>query len=417
MKLALPMAARQTEQIYIGLDVGSTKVCCIVGLQEEGSARPSIIGVGVAPTSGMRKGVVVDVDETVSSITAAVDEAERISGIAIDRATISIDGAHVTSLNSRGVIAVGRADNEISIDDLHRVEEAATAIQLPPNREILQVFPRSYAVDSQSNIKDPVGMNGVRLEVESHIITGATQAIKNLDRSIYQAGIEIQGQVLVALAAGRAVLTKRQKELGVAVIDIGGGTTGIAVYEEGDVLYSSVLPIGAGHITNDLAIGLKTDIDIAEKIKLRYVKAHTARLNMAEKIRIEELEGEDNVMTRRDLQRIADARLDEIFQLVRGELKKIGKDHLLPGGVVLTGGGAKMAGIEELAKELLQLPAIVGKPEGFTGIVDRVSDPAFAAPIGLMLENMTHDQGVSASGAGIGQTVDRIKGIFKNFLP
>lgn len=311
------MAARTTEEIYIGLDVGSTKVCCIVGLREEGSALPSVIGVGVAPTSGMRKGVVVDVEETVSSITAAVDEAERISGIAIDRATISIDGAHVASLNSRGVIAVGRADQEITLDDLHRAEEAATAIQLPPNREILSVFPRFYTVDSQSNIKDPVGMNGVRLEVESHIITGATPAIKNLDRSIYQAGIEIQGQVLVPLAAARAVLTKRQKELGVAVIDIGGGTTGIAIFEEGDVLYSSVLPVGAGHITNDLAIGLKTDIDTAEKIKLKYVKAHVSKANLSEKIKIDELEGDDTLITRRELQRIAGARLEEIFHLVR----------------------------------------------------------------------------------------------------
>ncbi len=411
------MAAKTTEEIYIGLDIGSTKVCCIVGLHEEGAALPSVIGVGVAPTSGMRKGVVVDVEETVSSITAAVDEAERISGVAIDRATISIDGAHVQSLNSKGVIAVGRADQEITIDDLHRVEEAATAIQLPPNREILQVFPRSYTVDSQSNIKDPVGMNGVRLEVESHIVTAATPAIKNLDRSIYQAGIEIQGQVLVPLAAARAVLTKRQKELGVAVIDIGGGTTGIAIYEEGDVLYSSVLPVGAGHITNDLAIGLKTDIDTAEKIKLTHVRAHVSKVNLAEKVRIEELEGDNNLIARRDLQRIAGARLHEIFHLVRAELKKVGKDHLLPGGVVLTGGGAKMIGIEELAKELLELPAVVGKPEGFSGIVDRINDPAFAAPIGLMLENMSHGRVAPAPGAGIGQAVDRITGIFKRLLP
>lgn len=411
------MPAKTTEEIYIGLDIGSTKVTCVVGLHEEGSALPSVIGVGTAPTSGMRKGVVVDVEETVSSITAAVDEAERISGVAIDRATISIDGAHVQSLNSKGVIAVGRADQEITVDDLHRVEEAATAIQLPPNREILQVFPRSYTVDAQTNIKDPVGMNGVRLEVESHIVTGATPAIKNLDRSIYQAGIEIQGQVLVPLAAARAVLSKRQKELGVAVVDIGGGTTGIAIYEEGDVLYSSVLPVGAGHITNDLAIGLKTDVDTAEKIKLKYVRAHASKVNLAEKIRIEELEGDDNLVARRELQNIAGARLEEIFQLVRTELKKVGKDHLLPGGVVLTGGGAKMAGIDELAKELLQLPATIGKPEGFSGIVDRINDPAFAAPVGLMLENMSHGAVAPQPGAGIGQTVDKIKGIFKNFLP
>jgi cell division protein FtsA len=410
------MSPKAREEIYIGLDIGSTKVCCIVGLHEEGSALPSVIGVGMAPTSGMRKGVVVDVEETVSSITAAVDEAERISGVAIDRATISIDGAHVQSLNSKGVIAVGRADQEIMVEDMARVESAATAIQLPPNREILQVFPRSYTVDSQTNIKDPVGMNGVRLEVESHIVTGATPAIKNLDRSIYQAGIEIQGQVLVPLAAARAVLTKRQKELGVAVIDIGGGTTGIAIYEEGDVLYSSVIPVGAGHITNDLAIGLKTDVDVAEKIKLKYVRAHASKVNMAEKIRIEEL-GEDVVVARRELQNIAGARLEEIFHLVRAELKKVGKDHLLPGGVVLTGGGAKMVGIEELARELLDLPAIVGKPEGFTGIVDRINDPAFAAPVGLMLENMSHAAVGPEPGAGIGQTVDKIKGIFRNLLP
>ena len=410
------MPAKPTEEIYIGLDIGSTKVCCIVGLHVEGEPLPSIIGVGVAPTSGMRKGVVVDVEETVSSITAAVDEAERISGIAIDRATISIDGAHVTSSNSKGVIAVGRADQEIAVEDLRRAEAAATAIQLPPNREILQVFPRSYTVDAQTNIKDPVGMHGVRLEVESHIIMGATPAIKNLDRSIYQAGIMIQGQVLVPLAAARAVLSKRQKELGVAVIDIGGGTTGVAVYEEGDVLYSSVLPVGAGHITNDLAIGLKTDIDTAEKIKLKYVRAHVGRSNMSEKIKIDEL-GEDSLVTRRDLQRIAGARLDEIFQLVRAELKKVGKDHMLPAGVVLTGGGAKMAGIEELARETLQLPAVVGKPEGFSGIVDRINDPAFAAPVGLMLENMAHGHFVADPGAGIGQTVERIKGIIGKLWP
>jgi cell division protein FtsA len=413
------VAAKTAEQIYIGLDIGSTKVCCIVGLHEEGAALPSVIGVGVAPTSGMRKGVVVDVEETVSAITAAVDEAERISGVAIDQATISIDGAHVSSQNSRGVIAVGRADQEIMVEDLMRVEEAATAIQLPPNREIIQVFPRSYSVDSQTNIKDPVGMHGVRLEVESHIISGSVTAIKNLDRSIHQAGIAISGQVLVPLASARAVLTKRQKELGVALVDIGAGTTGIAIYEEGDILYSSVIPVGAGHITNDLAIGLKTSVDVAERIKIKYVRAHTSKANLTEKIHIEELDSEDEDITisRRDLQHIAGARLDEIFQLVRAELRKVGKDVMLPGGVVLTGGGAKMTGIEEAAKEALQLPVSVGKPEGFTGIVDRINDPAFAAAVGLMLENMTHAQMAPESNATLGQTVSRIKKTLRNLLP
>jgi cell division protein FtsA len=412
------VAAKAPEQTYIGLDIGSTKVCCVVGLQEDTAALPSIIGVGVTPTSGMRKGVVVDVEETVSSITAAVDEAERISGVAIDRATVSIDGAHVTSLNSRGVIAVGRADQEITADDLHRAGEAATAVHLPPNREILQVFPRSYTVDGQTNIKDPVGMNGVRLEVETHIITGATPAIKNLNRSIYQAGIDIEGEVLVPLAAARAVLSKRQKELGVVLIDIGGGTTGIAVYEEGDVLYSSVLPIGSGHITNDLAIGLRTGIDVAEKIKLKYVRAQSAKIASSEKVRIEELESGDMMVARRELNKIVSARLDEIFQMVRSELAKVGKDLMLPGGAVLTGGGAKMGGIDEFAKDVLKLPVVIGKPEGLSGIVDRISDPAYAAPVGLMLENMSHAGQVSdRANLKLGQTVEKIKKTLRNFLP
>lgn len=414
------MAAKTQEEVYIGLDIGSTKVCCIVGLHEEGSPTPSVIGVGVALTNGMRRGVVVDVEETVSSITAAVDEAERISGVAIDRATVSIDGANVQSMNSKGVIAVGRADQEISVEDLRRAEEAATAVHLPPNREILQVFPRSYTVDGQTNIKDPVGMNGVRLEVETHIITGATPAIKNLNRSIYQAGIDIEGQVLVPLAAARAVLTKRQKELGVAVVDIGGGTTGIAVYEEGDVLYSSVLPVGSSHITNDLAIGLRTNVDVAEKIKHKYAKAeHHHKTTASEKIRIEELEGDDALVSKRELNKIVSARLDEILQMVRDELRHVGKDVMLPAGVVLTGGGAKLPGIEEYAREVLKLPVIIGKPEGLSGMVDRINDPAFATPVGLMLENMTFagNGGGDRTNAKIGQTVERIKNTLRNLLP
>jgi cell division protein FtsA len=365
----------------------------------------------------MRKGVVVDVEETVSSITAAVDEAERISGVTIDRATINIDGAHVASLNSTGTIAVGRADQEISVEDVRRAEESATAMQLPPNREILQVFPRNFIVDGQSNIKDPVGMSGVRLEVEAHIVTGATPAIKNLNRSIYQAGIDIEGQVLVAVAAARAVLSKRQKELGTAVIDIGGGTTGLAVYEEGEILYSSVLPIGAAHITNDLAIGLRTNIDVAEKIKLKYVTAHASKLSATEKVRIDELDGDESVVSRRDLQRIAGARLEEIMLMVRDELRSIGKDGMLPGGVVLTGGGAKMPGITELAKEMLRLPAMVGRPEGLSGLSDKVNDPAFAAPVGLMLENMRFAGSTDRTNARLGQTVDKIKKTLRNLLP
>lgn len=409
------MAARGHEDIFIGLDIGSTKVCCIVGLQEETASHPSIIGVGVAPVSGLRKGEVVDIEETVSSITAAVDEAERISGVPIDRATVNVDGAHVESLNSTGVIAVGRADQEISIEDVSRAEEAAAAVQLPPNREIIQMFPRSFTVDGQTNIKDPVGMNGVRLEVETHIVTGASPAIKNLHRSIYQAGIDIEGQVLVPLAAARAVLTKKQMELGVAVVDIGGGTTGVAVYEEGEILSSSVIPVGASHITNDIAIGLRTDIEVAEKIKLQHVKLG-GRINPSDKLKIEELGGEA-MIPKRELYDIVHARLEEIFSMVGEEFAKVGKAGMLPAGVVLTGGGAKLAGIEEVAKQVLQLPVTVGQPEGLSGLTDKVSDPAFAAPVGLMLENMQFAAPVDRANARLGDTVDRIKKTLRNLLP
>lgn len=413
------MANRRHDDIFIGLDIGSTKVCCVVGLHEPEAAAPSVIGVGTAPSTGMRKGEVIDVEETVSAITAAVDEAERISGVAIDRATINIDGAHVSSLNSSGLIAVGRTDAEINLEDVRRAEEAATAIQLPPNREIIQMFPRSYSVDGQTNIKDPVGMNGVRLEVEAHIVTGAAPAIKNLQRAIYQAGIDIESQVMVPLAAGRAVLSKKQLELGVAVVDIGGGTTGIAVYEEGDVLYSSILPIGSTHITNDIALGLRTDIEIAEKVKLNYVTANLSRVGANEKLRIEEL-GDDGVISRRDLHHIAGSRLTEIFEMVRKELASIGKDGMLPGGVVLTGGGANMPGIEEFAKDVLDLPVTIGQPHGLSGLVDKISNPAFAAPVGLMLENMTlaaHGGPAHSGNDRLGDTVDKIRKTLRNLLP
>jgi cell division protein FtsA len=409
------VATKNNEEIYIGLDVGSTKIRCVVGLLEEGAPLPSIIGVGESPANGIRKGVVVDVDEAVSSVTAAVEEAERISGVAIDRATISIDGAHVQSQNSTGVVAVGRADQEVTVDDLNRVEEAAVAVQLPPNREIIQVFPRHYTVDSQTGIKDPVGMHGVRLEVESHIVTGATPAIKNLDKAIYQAGIMIQGQVLVALAASRAVLSKRQKELGTALVDIGGGTTGIAVYEEGDILYSSVIPVGSGHITNDIAIGLKTDIDTAERLKLKYARAGAGRLS-GDRAVIEEL-GATSTLNLNDLQDIVAARLEELINLIRLELKKVGKDKLLPGGVVLTGGGSKMVGIEEMARQMLELPVIISAPEDFTGLGNKVKDPSYAAAVGLMLENMNHSSMGSSAANNIGQTVTKLRGMFKKFLP
>lgn len=408
------------EQLYIGLDIGTSKVACVVGLMEEDSDKPSIIGVGVAPTTGLRRGVIVDIDETVSSITAAVDEAERVSGIPIHRATISIDGASVRSMNSSGVIAVSHADHEISAEDVHRVEDAATAVQLPANHEIVQVFPRRYTVDGEAVNQDPVGMTGVRLEVQSHIITAHTGALKNLHRVLDQAGVDIEGQVLVPVAAAETVLTKQQKELGVAIVDIGSGTTGVAVYQEGSVVHSGILPIGSGHITNDLAIGLRTNVDTAEQIKLHYAEVTQDLAGKADIVKIPEL-GSDQNVEKRHLDMIVTSRVAEILDMVATEMSKAGKDVMLPAGVVITGGGANLKGLVDYAKQGLKLPVSIGKPKDFNGLVDRIDDPAFAAPIGLMLSNMQFGGIVRhnkrKSGGGSGGSLGKIRDSLKRFLP
>ena len=408
------------EQLYIGLDIGTSKVACVVGLMEDDSDKPSIIGVGVAPTTGLRRGVIVDIDETVSSITAAVDEAERVSGIPIHRATISIDGASIRSLNSSGVIAVSHTDHEIQAGDVHRVEDAATAVQLPANHQIVQVFPRSYTVDGEPVAKDPAGMTGVRLEVESHIITAHTGALKNLHRVLDQAGVDIEGQVLVPIAAAETVLSKQQKELGVAIVDIGAGTTGVAVYQEGSVIHSGILPIGSGHITNDLAIGLRTNVDTAEAIKVKYAEVTQDLAGKSDIIKIVEL-GNDQNVEKRHLDMIVTSRVAEILDMVATEMRKAGKDVMLPAGVVITGGGANLTGIVDYAKQSLKLPVSIGKPKDFNGLVDRIDDPAFAAPIGLMLSNMHYGGAVRhnkrKSGASAGGSFGKIKDTLKRFLP
>lgn len=408
--------ATKHETTYVGLDVGTSKITCVVGLHEEGSAQPSIIGLGTSPTAGLRRGVVVDIEETVSSITAALEEAERMSGVAIERATVSVDGAHIQSLNSRGVIAVSRADHEISREDLVRVEEAAAAIQLDNNRQILQVIPRSYIVDGQPNVADPVGMNGVRLEIDTHIITAATPAIKNLTSAIFRAGLSINDQMIVPLASAKASVTKKQRELGVIVIDIGAETTGLAVFEEGNVSFTAILPVGSNHITKDLVYGLRTNIDIAEKVKLKYALARRPKAKSGEKIDLEEFDLKGQI-ARSDIDKIVSSRLHEIFTMVSGELRKAGKDSMLAAGVVLTGGGAKMPEIAEFARDVLKLPVSIGQPSGFSGLSDRINDPSFTAVVGLMLEDMEQPAVQVGINGRVEKIFGRVKGIFKSFLP
>jgi cell division protein FtsA len=408
----------------VGIDVGTTVVRCVVGHVDGSSMTPNIVGVGEAPNSGMRKGMVVNIVNVAQAIDKALEEAERMSGHQIHGAVVNINGAHVSAMSSKGVVAVGSQDHEISQDDLMRAEEAATVVQLPANREILQVTPRSYQLDGQENIKDPLGMSGIRLEVDAHVITGLTPHVKNVLKAIEMTETAPHAVVVSGLAAARAVLTPQQMENGVAVVDLGGTTTSVVVYEEGDLQHVSVLPIGSVNITNDLAIGLRTDLDVAEKIKL----AHASALPGKEKIKNIELthNGEKLSFDIEEVNMIVEARLEEIMELVDKELKQIDRSGKLPGGVVLVGGGANLKNIAEYAKESLRLPARVAKFTEMRGVSDKTSKPEFAAALGLMLldfekEHRTPGDGKPGKKSGgptvpnLGNFVERAQSLFKKF--
>jgi cell division protein FtsA len=371
---------------YVGLDVGTSIVRCVIGVFDPNNPNKlSVIGHGSAPNQGMRKGIVAQIDEVTDAVAQAVAEAERISGVHIQGATINVNGTHVHGLNSKGVIAISAANREITVDDRLRVEEAATIVQLPSNREIIQVFAQNYRLDGQENIKDPVGMHGVRLEVDAHIVTAATPNLRNLDMAVEKAELAIHNHTLSSLAAAEAVLNRQQKEAGTVLLDIGAGTTNLVVIEDGEVQHVAVLPIGGQHITNDLAIGLKTDLDIAEAVKLQH--ASLVKDKPKRDIRIK-AHGEEHIFKAEDVAMVTEARVEELFEFVNKELVRIHRAHKLPGGVVLVGGTAKLPGLAEFAKEQLQLAARVGKLQPLSGLVDTVADPQYCAAVGLMLLDM-----------------------------
>jgi len=378
--------------------------------------KPSIIGHGSSQNLGMRKGVVVHVDDVAEAIVQAITEAERISGYHINRATVNVNGSHVSGINSKGVIAISSANREIAPDDRYRVEEAATVMQLPPNREIIQFFAKNYSVDGQQNIKDPVGMSGVRLEVEAHIVTASTPNLRNLDLALEKAELSPTNHTVSSLAAAEAVMNRQQKEAGTVLLDIGAGTTNLIVFEDGEVQYVSVIPMGGMHITNDLAIGLKTDLDIAEQVKLQHAtlgKATKATANVTIDKQIHSFSMDDIAM-------IVEARVEELFEYVEKELQKIKRSQKLPGGAILTGGTAKLPGIAEFAREKLQISARVGKLESVGGLVDTVEDTAFAPVVGLMLLDMLMlpeygNAGQSAGHKASAQAMGVLGGLMKRF--
>lgn len=377
----------ETLEHFFGLDIGTSTVRCVVGMVDENDpTKPAIIGHGSAPNFGLRKGVIVHVDDVVEAVNQAVTEAERVSGVHVSHATVNVNGAHVSGVNSKGVIAISGANREISPADRLRVEEAATIMQLPPNREIIQVFAKNYRLDGQDNIKDPVGMQGVRLEVDAHIVTAATPNLRNLDLVLEKTSIAPSHLTVSSLAGAEAVLNRQQKESGTLLLDIGAGTTNMVVIEDGEVQHVAVIPMGGLHITNDLAIGLKTDLDIAEKVKVEHATLASSGRNHGT-VAISH-GGSSHRFAREDIYMVTEARVDEILEYVDKELKHIHRSRKLPGGVVLVGGTSKLPGLADFTKEKLQLAARTAKLQPLGGLIDTVADPSYTSAVGLMLLDM-----------------------------
>lgn len=373
-------------RVIAGLDIGNSKIRVAVAVMDEQSSIPNVIGVGISPSGGLRKGHVIDVEETVSNISAALEDAERMAGEPVHHVFLGISGDHIASQDSKGVIAISHSGNEIIEDDVDRVLEAAQAVAIPSNRRILRIIPKGFTVDEQSGIKYPVGMTGIRLEVLAHLVTGLVPAVKNLEKCVHQAGVDINDIIPAGLANSEAVLTKRQKELGVVVIDIGCGSTNVAVFEEGTVLHTAALPVAGENVTNDIAIGMRTSIDTAEKIKIEYGSCLPEDIHDRETIDLSLLSKIDTqIISKKQLAEIIQARYHEIFMMVKDELAKIQRDGMLPAGAILTGAAVKMPGVLDLAREVLHLPVQIGFPTNYEGVVDKIEDPSYATVIGLVI--------------------------------
>ncbi len=409
-------------KIVASLDIGSSKIRTVVGIQEDDSSTPNIIGVGIAPSTGLRKGSVIDVEETINSVSSSLEDAERMAGEPINHVFMGLGGNHLESINSKGVIAVSQDKNEISEDDVDRVLEAAQAVTIPSNRRVLRIIPKTFTVDEQKGVKYPVGMTGIRLEVETHIVTGFEPAIKNLEKCVLQSGVDIDDIIPNSLAPAEAVLSKRQKELGVVVVDVGCGGTSISVYEDGATLHTAVIPVGGENVTNDLAIGLRTSIDTAEKVKIEYGSTAPEDVNDRETIDLSLISKLDtHLVSKKQVVEIIQARYHEIFLLVKDELAKIHRDGMLPAGVILTGSGAKLPGVIDLARETLNLPAQIGFPQNYDGVVDKIDDPAYATAIGLLIWGSRfegrHHAGLGMRGVSLKKGLSSIKNWMKNLFP
>jgi cell division protein FtsA len=408
------------QSIIVGIDIGTTKVCTLVA-RVEGERSLRILGVGIEPSQGIRKGTIVDLAAASQSIARSVEKAQRTSGYEISSALVSLAGSHVSSVNSRGV--VGISGRIISQDDVARALEAAQAVAIPHNREIIHVIQRGFIVDGQDGIRMPVGMHGYRLEVEAHIITAAQATVENLRQCVLASGIQVSQFVLNPLASAEVILSETERQMGALVCDIGGGTTDLAIYIDGDIWHTMVLAVGGNHITNDIAHGLRLPISQAEEIKKQQGHALEAEISETDHFAVRSF-GEDQPMTasRKELAHIIEARAEEIFQLVLQEIKRSGYDGLLPAGMVLTGGTSQLPGIKTLASEILGLPVRVARPENMVGLVDQLHSPAYSTSVGLLywallMNESLAPQPVRNTGKGGKLNWDVISNMLKRFLP
>ena len=424
-----------TDNLICGIDIGSSKIATVVGMSSSETDELKIIGFNTTTARGVRKGLVVDIKEATDAVEESVEKAERMAGHKINRAFIAVGGPHISSLNSHGIVAVSNPQGEINEEDVERVIEAAKAISLSSTRRIIEVIPRDYIVDGQSGIKNPIGMSGVRLEVETHIITASTTNLKNQERILSDLGIENQGFVFSGLASAEAVLTNTEKELGIVLVDIGGGKIDFSIYVDGALSYSTSIPIGARHISNDIAVGLRVSLDSAEKIKIFLSKSvgknttFSTEKKKTPQINLKELDLPED-LTEVSLKTLVDGivapRLEEIFKLIFEEIEKSGFGQQIPSGLVITGGGALTIGMLETGKRVVGLPIRIGFPEKVSGLVDEIIDPQYATTVGLLLygkNNVFIDKdnfknfGKILKDFKLGNSVDGLKNFFKQFIP
>lgn len=415
------------DNIIAGLDIGSTHVRLVVGqmsgVEEEAL---QIIGAVSVPAEGINKGAVKSIEDVTSSISACLEKAERLVGVPMESVWVSFNSPYVKCDKSRGVVAVGKSDGEISQEDVERALEAARAMSVPPNYEILHVIPVKFTVDNQEDIKDPVGMVGVRLEVETLIIQGLSSQIKNLTKAIFRTGLDIEDLVLSPLAAAEAVIGAKQKELGAALVNIGSSTTSLAVFEEGELLHTAVIPIGSEHITADVAIGLRCPINLADRIKIEYGSSLPESFNKKDDVDVRELAREEDAqdeietISQKYLAEIIEARVEEIFEKVDDELKKIERSGMLPGGIFLVGGGTRLSDIVETAKKQLRLPVCLGTNKNINSVIDKVNETEFLNSLGLVVWGAQGNIRGGGFGGGreiISKTISKIKKLFSSLIP